>query len=262
MTARAAAGIMKVVRSASRLACGRAESPCLTKGHFRTTPYSAQRLAQRRGISLDTISPPSPTSVPTCGTASSAATSRDDGRRESSPDPSSATTHARSASTRPKSSAISCRLFPNGDRRARQLIEARARIVGHKPKVDDQVGGAARRGDRRRRAYQAPSEPAKAVRLSAGAREPQRPSWIQRACSPWPAGRRPCYGPGSPRDCRRPCHPLLRRGHDDPRLLGRHLVVAALRSACRRSSMPRTGAEKMHGFDSTAAVPGRSPSIR
>ena len=28
-----------------------------------------------------------------------------------------------------------CRLFPNGDRRARRLIEAHARIIGHQPKV-------------------------------------------------------------------------------------------------------------------------------
>src|SRR6476620_147657 len=42
-----------------------------------------------------------------------------------------------------------CRLFPNGDRRARRLIEAHARIIGHKPKVDDQVGGLPLEGDRR-----------------------------------------------------------------------------------------------------------------
>lgn len=57
-----------------------------------------------------------------------------------------------------------CRLFPNGDRRARRLIEAHARIIGHKPKVDDQVGGLPLEGDRRA-APTKPSEPAKAVRL-------------------------------------------------------------------------------------------------
>ena len=57
-----------------------------------------------------------------------------------------------------------CRLFPNGDRRARRLIEAHARIVGHQPKVDDQVGGLPPEGDRRAAAT-APPEPAKAVRL-------------------------------------------------------------------------------------------------
>jgi transcriptional regulator with XRE-family HTH domain len=57
-----------------------------------------------------------------------------------------------------------CRLFPNGDRRARRLIEAHARIIGHKPKVDDQVGGLPLEGDRRA-APTKPSEPAKAVRV-------------------------------------------------------------------------------------------------
>ena len=57
-----------------------------------------------------------------------------------------------------------CRLFPNGDRRARRLIEAHARIIGHQPKVDDQVGGLPLEGDRRAAATQ-PPEPAKAVRL-------------------------------------------------------------------------------------------------
>jgi len=57
-----------------------------------------------------------------------------------------------------------CRLFPNGDRRARRLIEAHARIIGHKPKVDDQVGGLPLEGDRRA-APTKQSEPAKAVRV-------------------------------------------------------------------------------------------------
>ena len=57
-----------------------------------------------------------------------------------------------------------CRLFPNGDRRARRLIEAHARIIGHKPKVDDQVGGQPLEGDRRA-APTKQSEPAKAVRV-------------------------------------------------------------------------------------------------
>jgi transcriptional regulator with XRE-family HTH domain len=57
-----------------------------------------------------------------------------------------------------------CRLFPNGDRRARRLIEAHARIIGHQPKVDDQVGGLPPEGDRRAAATP-PPEPAKAVRL-------------------------------------------------------------------------------------------------
>ena len=44
------------------------------------------------------------------------------------------------------------------------LIEAHARIIGHKPKVDDQVGGLPLEGDRRAAATK-PPEPAKAVRL-------------------------------------------------------------------------------------------------
>jgi hypothetical protein len=57
-----------------------------------------------------------------------------------------------------------CRLFPIGDRRARRLIEAHAKIVGHQAVVDDTVGGLPPGGDRRVPSSQ-PAEPAKAIRL-------------------------------------------------------------------------------------------------
>jgi transcriptional regulator with XRE-family HTH domain len=145
-----------------------------------------------------------------------------------------------------------CRLFPNGDRRARRLIEAHAKIIGHKPKVDDQVGGLPLEGDRRaappsRRSRRRPSASAGAANRS------NRPGHGGRARH----GRRGVLRVADRvlRDCRRPCHPLLRRGHDDARLLGRHSW-----SWPRRQRMPSlfdaaTGAELTHSFDSTAAVP-------
>jgi transcriptional regulator with XRE-family HTH domain len=57
-----------------------------------------------------------------------------------------------------------CRLFPIGDRRAKRLIEAHAKIIGHQPTVDDKVGGLPPEGDRRTSSGP-PPEPAKAVRV-------------------------------------------------------------------------------------------------
>ena len=113
-----------------------------------------------------------------------------------------------------------CRLFPNGDRRARRLIEAHARIIGHKPKVDDQVGGLPLEGDRRAAATK-PPEPAKAVRLLLA---PRTVATVLDTAGVLRHGRRGVLRVADRvlRDCRRPCHPLLRRGHDDARLVGRH----------------------------------------
>jgi transcriptional regulator with XRE-family HTH domain len=57
-----------------------------------------------------------------------------------------------------------CRLFPIGDRRARRLIEAHAKIVGHQPSVAEDAGGLPPEGDRRARAGR-PADPPKAVRV-------------------------------------------------------------------------------------------------
>jgi transcriptional regulator with XRE-family HTH domain len=57
-----------------------------------------------------------------------------------------------------------CRLFPIGDRRARRLIEAHARVVGHEPNVAADAGGLPPEGDRRAAAVP-PAEPPRAIRV-------------------------------------------------------------------------------------------------
>jgi transcriptional regulator with XRE-family HTH domain len=57
-----------------------------------------------------------------------------------------------------------CRLFPVGDRRARRIIEAHARIIGQQPSAAVDAGGLPPEGDRRATRAR-PSAPAKAARL-------------------------------------------------------------------------------------------------
>jgi hypothetical protein len=42
-----------------------------------------------------------------------------------------------------------CRLFPNGDRRGRAIIDAHARVIGHQPTLAVETGPIPRGGDRR-----------------------------------------------------------------------------------------------------------------
>jgi transcriptional regulator with XRE-family HTH domain len=58
-----------------------------------------------------------------------------------------------------------CRLFPVGDRRARRIIEAHARIIGQAPSAAADAAGLPAEGDRRAPRAPRPSAPAKVSRL-------------------------------------------------------------------------------------------------